>query len=39
MWTGGDLAADWAKWARTKREAIVEYDGLLFDGWVNVLCG
>jgi hypothetical protein len=37
-WTG-DLSEHWVEWARTERDGVVAYDGVLFDGWANVLGG
>jgi hypothetical protein len=37
-WTG-ERAGDWVRNARVPADGLVEWDGLLFDGWGNVLGG
>jgi hypothetical protein len=37
-WTG-ELKDDWVKKAKPHTIGVMEFDGLLFDGWGNVLGG
>jgi hypothetical protein len=37
-WTG-ELKDDWVKKAKPHTIGVIEFDGLLFDGWGNVLGG
>ena len=37
-WTG-DKGGEWKRYARQHAAGVMEFDGLLFDGWGNVLGG
>jgi len=37
-WTG-EKVSEWKQYARPHTVGVIEFDGLLFDGWGNVLGG
>jgi hypothetical protein len=37
-WTG-ELAAEWQKWASPFEEGVMNWDGVLIDGWTEPLGG
>ena len=37
-WTA-ELADNWRQYASDRGDGVIEWDGLLFDGWGNVLGG